>query len=707
MLTRLSIIFFISLFFLLPGISFASEGDFIWNQLHDFGNRSDNAYSVAVDLTGIYVVGIYNNNGNNQWKIEKREKVKGDLIWIQTVIPGLGVNKPLDVAVDSSGLYVTGYSDLGGSNYQWRTEKRSLVDGSLIWVQPRDLSTGLGNDIAEGIVVDSSGVYVAGWRGGALGNQWGVEKYSLSDGTLIWSQTGVSGYATEIAVDPSGIYVVGASPNGGNNEWRTEKRSLADGGLIWGHTNDPSIDNDVPYGIVSDTSGIYIVGVDNGWRIEKRSLIDGSLVWTQTNSAGWSAYGASIDSSGVYVVGSYYVSGDYRWQIEKRSLPDGNLIWSRTSNPTTGAEEAFNVAVDSSGIYVVGNQAIVATPGDQQWRIEKRSRTHCIVSGSGTISSNAGVYRIQAVNGNRLNFYHNGSGSNPVVYTFTDCGMISGDVSRPVGSALYGIGDGNKISIRDASATSTIYGEITFSEGSSILGTFSGRAGAGGVMISGSGNNLLDLLGGTFIMTFDYIAPQVCTGPIPISWTDPEIIPNVTKVRKAHIDELRTWINDRRADAGLAAYSWTDPTLTANTTKIRKVHFDEMRTAIANVYNTCNSSTLAWTDPTLTANTTKIRAAHLTELRDATENTPTYTLPPSACQSGVYDSWSGTCTSFCASKNCGNAKIFGYTGTSLVGCSQCSINGAAIDGPWDSNYADCAEVGFNMYPKCAVQCRCS
>jgi len=151
--------------------------------------------------------------------------------------------------------------------------------------------------------------------------------------------------------------------------------------LVWIQTSNPSTGRDVAEGVAVDSSGVYIVGIDRslgsvGWRFEKRSLSDGGLIWSQTSNPStgddW-VWGVAVDSSGIYVVGCDYSVGNYEWRIEKRSLTDGNLMWSQTSNPSTGEDIAFGVAVDSSGIYIVGCDS---SPGNGEWRIEKRSLTN-------------------------------------------------------------------------------------------------------------------------------------------------------------------------------------------------------------------------------------------------------------------------------------------------------------------------------------------
>ena len=158
--------------------------------------------------------------------------------------------------------------------------------------------------------------------------------------------------------------------------------------LIWSQVSNPSGGSDIPAGVAADSSGIYAVGHDmtlgvnnSQWRIEKRSLTDGALIWSQVSNQSDGhdfAYEVAADSTGIYVVGGDSVPGNYQWRIEKRSLTDGALIWSRTSDPSGYSDIANGVAVDSSGVYVVGHDSV---PGNYQWRIEKRQITAYIDCG--------------------------------------------------------------------------------------------------------------------------------------------------------------------------------------------------------------------------------------------------------------------------------------------------------------------------------------
>ena len=122
-----------------------------------------------------------------------------------------------------------------------------------------------------------------------------------------------------------------------------------------------------------DYIGAYPSG-NADWRIEKRNLSSGTTIWAKTSdpSSGQSdaAYGVAVDGSGVYVVGYANSPADYEWGIEKRNPSTGAIIWSKTSNPSTGSDAAYGVAVDATGVYVVGGDRV---PVNAEWRVEKRN----------------------------------------------------------------------------------------------------------------------------------------------------------------------------------------------------------------------------------------------------------------------------------------------------------------------------------------------
>jgi hypothetical protein len=363
----------------------------IWGLSEHVSSSWDEAYGVAVDASGIYVVGNdrRTTNGYAEWRIEKRSLTTGALIWGQSEDISNGDDVAYGVAVDGSGLYAVGWDNKTvNRQYEWRIEKRSLTTGTTIWTQFEDISNA--TDYASGVAVDASGIYVVGIDSKTVGNQyeWRIEKRSLTTGAMIWGQSedisGGTDVATGVAVDASGLYVVGHDNSPGDQEWRVEKRSLTTGAIIWVQSENFSSHTDYAIGVAVDTTGVYVAGSDENtdhsymeWRVEKRSLTTGAIIWFQyedlTSNGHNIAESVGIDGSGVYFAGyDTNTSGNkYEWRVEKRSLTTGAIIWGVSEHiSSSGNDAAYGVAVDASGVYVVGRDQGIP----EEWRVEKRTK---------------------------------------------------------------------------------------------------------------------------------------------------------------------------------------------------------------------------------------------------------------------------------------------------------------------------------------------
>src|SRR3972149_1729100 len=180
------IISIISLIVIVPS-ALSAPGDVLWTQASNPSSSVDETTDVAVDGSGIYIVGLdsYLHYGNSRWRIEKRSLTDGSVIWTQASNPSANMDRASDVAVDGTGVYIVGYDYYLG-NGRWRIEKRSLTDGSVIWTQASNPSASY--DWASGVAVDGSGVYIVGFDSYSGGGRWRVEKRSLTDGSVIWPQ---------------------------------------------------------------------------------------------------------------------------------------------------------------------------------------------------------------------------------------------------------------------------------------------------------------------------------------------------------------------------------------------------------------------------------------------------------------------------------------------------------------------------------------
>ena len=149
---------------------------------------------------------------------------------------------------------------------------------------------------------------------------------------------------------------------------------------------------------------------------------------------------------------------------------------------------------------------------------------------------------------------------------------------------------------------------VTLTAGSPAGGSFfAGWTGGG---CAGTGTCIVTLTADTTV-TAVYTLTSTS-----ISFTDDPLVPGVTLVKAAHINELRTAVNTLRTNNGLGAFTFTDPSLTAGTT-IQAVHVAELRTALAAVYVQRGRTAPTYSDPTLTASVTIVKGLHVSELRMA------------------------------------------------------------------------------------------
>ena len=200
---------------------------------------------------------------------------------------------------------------------------------------------------------------------------------------LAWQQSTLySQYNAPLLVGAVGYYPTADTSQGyPNYQWRIEKRDLITGALIPGFgvsgvlTVNPSVGYDVLASITTDGDNLYLFGTDSipgndQWRIEKRDLITGALIpgfgtgGVVTNNpsvANDQALAVSIDDTGLYLAGNDRSPGNDQWRIEKRDLTTGALVAEFGNNGVVNVnpsaanyENARGIKIINSNLYIIG-----------------------------------------------------------------------------------------------------------------------------------------------------------------------------------------------------------------------------------------------------------------------------------------------------------------------------------------------------------------
>jgi hypothetical protein len=410
----------------------APDGGVIWTQPPD---PSVSIYYVDVTALAnqLYVVGYDNAPGafDFQWRIERRVQATGDKFATNSVAnsnPSTAWDQASAVAVDSTGLYVVGHETVSGSNKRWRIEKRNLNTLAMLPNFPVFSDPSTSSDVATWCAVDGTALYVVGYDSsqGAGNSQWRIEKRNLITGALIGGPrvdnfTSGSDKPWSAALGNDGyLYVVGEdSPVGQGRAWRMAQYSiqgLGQNGLAGANY---STGDDIALAVAVSNGRVFIGGVDSvggdkRWRVQGRSKMFSDVYWDDISdpspSLDDSISRIAVDDAGLYVVGAVGLNGaDPQWLIRHYGLdsavqpvqgeptPAGSLIWSQSSNPTTAQDSPGGALADGSRLYLVGwsesgvghieCRSAGASRGagvylsnvgpasaSSDWRVEKRSR---------------------------------------------------------------------------------------------------------------------------------------------------------------------------------------------------------------------------------------------------------------------------------------------------------------------------------------------
>ncbi len=242
-------------------------------------------------------------------------------------------------------------------------------------------------DQANAVDTDAQGnVYVAGFTSGTLPGQqvdrrpdFAVRKYD-ADGSVLWTRQFGAGdieVATGIAVDATGVYVVGtetfASANQGTRINALVLKYTPDGALVW--AREFEFDDSVrtsAHGIALDQSGLYIVGevgASDHPRLSGEPFDafihkldrEGNALWTERFGTAEDDRANAVDASasGVYVAGT--TAGGLGQPTSAGGIDAFVRQYSRSGQPrwtrqfgTAGEDGVDDVAAVDDAVYFGG-----------------------------------------------------------------------------------------------------------------------------------------------------------------------------------------------------------------------------------------------------------------------------------------------------------------------------------------------------------------
>ncbi len=306
-----------------------ATGAVLWQHTLTNTSGNDSAAAVAVDGSdNIYVAGSYFNGAQtDDFVVIKYPSAGAVPTWTEIFDDSANpnkINKILAMAVNSTGLAVTGYSGRGAT-FDMLTRKYAL-DKSFIRQWRHSDS---GDCMGKAVRMDVAGnVIVTGSSMNAQNNtDIYTAKYDPASDTPVWEKT-YNGNSTDdptgLWVDSAGyVYVTGITNTlAGNDDFFTARYDGANGDLKWKAIFDAGNDaTDIPDGIVVDEAldgGVFVTGYstvsgNDDFLTLKYKKDDGTLLWeeafTGSDNKNDRPIGIALEPAGGAVPGSVYVAG--------------------------------------------------------------------------------------------------------------------------------------------------------------------------------------------------------------------------------------------------------------------------------------------------------------------------------------------------------------------------------------------------------------
>lgn len=310
-------------------VKYSPDGKFLGVAYYNGGsNNEDKAVGVVVDTTNIYVTGY--SLGSNGYDIvtvmyDSNLAVIGGPKTYNG--PGNGEDKPVAIAInDSFNVYVSGFSYGGsGTGIDYVTLK---YDAALndVWAQRYNGSANLTDSALAMVLQGTTALYVTGTTRDSLNStvtyDYKTIKYDAVTGDTLWTaryQGDGTDIARSIALRTStDVYVTGSSSTDTTGyDYLTVRYAQLDGSEAWASRyNDPANGNDNAYAVSTSSSG--------GGR--------------------------------VYVTGRSLTTGSFNDIVTMRlNLGDGSANWTEHYNGTANDDDGGIAILGGNNPYLIGS----------------------------------------------------------------------------------------------------------------------------------------------------------------------------------------------------------------------------------------------------------------------------------------------------------------------------------------------------------------
>ncbi|MFN7971851.1 MAG: hypothetical protein U0166_05815 [Acidobacteriota bacterium] len=357
-------------------------------------SAGDQGWSVAVDAQGDIYLGTGGMTPASwpDWFIDKFSPT-GQRVW-QSTFGGPARDFPFQMAVDGGRLYVggpytppgNGFNDTAMAVIALRTS-----DGGMDWPAPAVWDPGTGYEEVDGLVVDASGIYAAGWTySPATQNDvglWMIDPNGATVWTNTWGSPGYDDANGQIVLDGNRIIVGGRYDGqylvGGDAFLAAFQKS--DGSyvthVLWGGAG-----TDDTLGIASDGASICAVGYTtsqgNGWQLFLLKYdLSFALQWSRLwGGAGIeTARSLAFDGTDIVVAGQTDSGGTVPDVAILRYDAAGNLIGSKLWGGTS-LDEPYAIAVAGGRAYVAGKLESDGAGGEDAFLLEVDPRAIAVPS---------------------------------------------------------------------------------------------------------------------------------------------------------------------------------------------------------------------------------------------------------------------------------------------------------------------------------------